>query len=42
MKKHFSSVHEGNKPHKCEMCGTSFARKDALKTHITSVHEKIK
>ncbi|XP_049847706.1 zinc finger protein 708-like [Schistocerca gregaria] len=27
-------VHTGKKPHKCEICGTSFARSGYLKTHL--------
>ena len=32
---------EGDKPHKCEVCGKCFSRKDKLKTH-TRCHTGVK
>ena len=35
---HKSSVHAGEKPHKCAQCGQRFAQKCTLRNHIASVH----
>ena len=42
LKRHISSVHEGLKPFKCNICGIYYAQKINLKTHITQVHDGIK
>ena len=34
MLKHIDSVHEGNKPFKCESCERTFAHKGNMKKHI--------
>ena len=39
---HVTSVHEGRKPFKCEVCGWRYCQKGDLTKHITSVHEVIK
>ena len=39
LKDHISSLHEGKKPFKCDICGSSFSRKHYLKVHI-AYHEK--
>ena len=40
LKRHISSVHEGNKEQKCEECKKkNFAEKSKLKVHVISVHE---
>ena len=36
---HQTSVHEGKKPHMCELCGASFARRQKMKSHVATVHE---
>ncbi|XP_033622844.1 zinc finger protein 64 [Fukomys damarensis] len=33
MERHLK-IHTGDKPHKCEICGKCFSRKDKLKTHM--------
>ena len=38
---HTASVHEGNKPLKCEICDKKFSRSH-LKKHSVSVHENMK
>ena len=42
LKLHIASVHEGNKPFKCELCDHSFSRKDVLNRHVESVQKGIK
>ncbi|KAL4217598.1 hypothetical protein ACF0H5_022340 [Mactra antiquata] len=34
--------HTGNKPHKCDQCGSAYAKKDNLTTHIRMVHNGMK
>ena len=34
MLKHIDTVHEGNKPFKCESCERTFAHKGNMKKHI--------
>ena len=36
---HTKYVHEGKKPHNCNVCDVSFAQKGHLNGHIKSVHE---
>ena len=38
--KHISSVHNGERPFLCTLCGTSFKQSSNLKNHIATVHEK--
>lgn len=40
MERHLK-IHTGDKPHKCEICGKCFSRKDKLKTH-TRCHTGLK
>ena len=40
MRHHISSVHEGKKPFKCEICDVTFAKKGHMKNHISSIHER--
>ena len=42
IKRHIISVHEGNKPFRCSICGYKFSQKWVLKKHMVSVHEKLK
>jgi uncharacterized Zn-finger protein len=37
--KHVSTVHEGKKPFKCDICDYSFSEKGSLNKHIKSVHD---
>ena len=39
LKQHKKSVHEGNKPFKCEVCDFSSSRKIDMKRHVNAVHE---
>jgi len=34
-----TSVHEGKKPFKCEICDVQFGVKHGLNEHVASVHE---
>ena len=38
---HKSTVHDGIKKFKCEPCKKSYTQSSALRTHISSVHEKL-
>ena len=38
MKIHIAAV-EGQKNHKCDLCGKAFRKKDSIKIHIATVHE---
>ena len=42
LKTHVSSVHEVEKPFKCDMCDYCCSRKSSLKRHIASVHDPLK
>ena len=42
MLRHVSSVHKGNKPHKCSICDYSTSSRGDLKQHIEAIHEKKK
>ena len=44
MKKHFQkrTVHENEKPSKCDICQSSFRRNSYMITHKKTVHEKEK
>ena len=37
---HISAVHEGIKPHKCDLCEFAAAKKSTLNMHVASVHEE--
>ena len=39
LNKHVTSVHEGKKSFKCEVCHYRSSQKDDLKKHIAAVHE---
>ena len=39
---HKEIVHEGKKPHKCDLCDSTFGLKHQLQKHITSMHEGMK
>ena len=39
LKRQIESVHEGNKPFKCNTCNVNFAGKQNLNVHIASLHE---
>ena len=39
---HVSSVHEGKKPFKCNICDASYSGRTVLKLHIAAVHERKK
>ena len=39
LNQHISSIHEGKKPLKCEICKYKCAKKESLKQHISTVHE---
>ena len=36
---HVKAVHEGKKPHECDICGKKWARKWNLEKHIATVHK---
>ena len=38
LKLHIQTVHEGLKPHTCEMCGTAYGQKGDLKRHMKRAH----
>ena len=42
LKKHILCVHEGIKPHKCDLCGKAFSRQSAVNDHVKIFHEGIK
>ena len=35
---HITTVHDGLKPHKCEVCGTAYGQKGDLKRHKLRAH----
>ena len=40
MNKHVASVHEGNRPFKCNICDATFSEKANMKRHIFRIHEE--
>ena len=42
METHFKSVHEGKKQYMCSNCGSKFATKRYMLSHISHVHDKNK
>ena len=40
MKQHILSVHEDNKPFKCDICDFMSSLKSNLNRHVASVHEE--
>ena len=40
MKIHYSAVHEGKRPFKCNLCDQAFTTKPSRKVHVQVVHEK--
>ena len=42
MEKFTTSIHEGKKVFKCNICGKTFCQKQKVNRHISSVHEGIK
>ena len=42
LNRHITSVHEGIKPFKCNICEANFARKSHLNEYSASVHERKK
>ena len=40
LKRHVSSVHEGKRPHKCDICGACFTQKSHMDGHVATVHGK--
>ena len=36
---HVKAVHEGKKPHECDICGKKWARKWNLEKHVATVHK---
>ena len=40
LKSHVESVHKGNKPYKCGICGKQFQFISSMKQNTESVHEK--
>ena len=36
---HISSVQEGKKPYRCDICNAKFTSKQSLNGHMVSVHE---
>ena len=39
MIQHIVSVHEGNKPFKCEFCEISFSRRPEMRRHVATIHD---
>jgi KRAB domain-containing zinc finger protein len=42
MIRHVASVHEEEKPIKCDICDYRFSQKSQMKRHVASVHEEEK
>ena len=42
LKEHMSSVHENEKPFKCDLCALTFSINRGLKSHVASVQKKRK
>ena len=38
LKRHINAVHNGQKHHKCVLCGKAFSHAGDLKKHIKAVH----
>ena len=39
MNRHVSSVHEGKKPFKCDICDYTCSLKQQMKTHVVKKHK---
>ena len=39
MNGHITTIHEGRKPFKCDICNAEFTSRQDMKGHITTIHE---